>query len=167
MAEGRDPRYQEDKMLTEDKEDNKRRNDWWKIGMDSQKPLDNDEWCRVLRQSLPEGKVCSQTCIARRALGPGPVQSTPSRSDRWIRQQILHAEGLQETLEWRIRGVQQTAAELERTNKAIWRELQSTRRQHGDYSSYENYKRKEETRWGEPSPRIPKSGDSKRRRKHL
>nr|QFE31733.1 envelope polyprotein [Equine infectious anemia virus] len=33
MAEGRDPRYQEDKMLTEDKEDNKRRNDWWKIGM--------------------------------------------------------------------------------------------------------------------------------------
>nr|QBC73613.1 env polyprotein [Equine infectious anemia virus] len=38
MAEGRNPedkgpRCQEDKMLTEDTEEKKRRNDWWKIGM--------------------------------------------------------------------------------------------------------------------------------------
>nr|QBC73616.1 rev [Equine infectious anemia virus] len=170
MAEGRNPedkgpRCQEDKMLTEDTEEKKRRNDWWKI--DPQKPLDNDDWCRVLRQSLPEEKVPSQTCMARRVLGPGPVQHTPSRRDRSLRSQILQAEGLQETLEWRIRGVQQAAAALEEINKAIWTELQFTRRQHGDYSSYGGYKRQEETRWGEPSTRILRPGDSKRRRKHL
>nr|ADK35819.1 Rev [Equine infectious anemia virus] len=137
MAEARDTRYQEEMNRKEDKED-KRRNNWWKI--DPQRPLDNDEWCRILRQSLPEEKVPSQTCIARRHLGPGPVSCIPGRRDSWIRGQVQHAEVLQEQLKWRIRGVQQTAKELEKVNKEIWRELQ---------------------------PRVLKPGDSKRRRKHL
>nr|ADU02711.1 rev protein [Equine infectious anemia virus] len=165
MAEARDTRYQEEMNRKEEKEDNKRRNNWWKI--DPQRPLDNDEWCRILRQSLPEEKIPSQTCIARRHLGPGPVSYVPGRRDSWLRGQVQHAEALQEQLEWRIRGVQQTAKELEKVNKEIWRELQYTRRQHGDYRSFGDYRRREEERWGESSPRVLKPGDSKRRRKHL
>nr|AFW99189.1 rev protein [Equine infectious anemia virus] len=167
MAEGRDSRYQEEMIPKEESKgkEEKGRNDWWKIA--PQTPLDNDDWCWVLRQSLPEEKTPSQTCIARRALGPGPVQSTPSKRERWLRGQIQQAESLQEQLEWRIRGVQQSAEALRDINQGIWRELQWTRRQQGDYSNFYSSKR-EERRWGEESkPRILKPGDSKRRRKHL
>nr|QHD59429.1 rev protein [Equine infectious anemia virus] len=169
MAEGRNPRDQEEKNLKEEPKEEykeeKGRNDWWKI--DLQSPLDSDQWCRVLRQSLPEEKIPSQTCMARRALGPGPVQSTPSRRERWLRGQVQATEALQEQLEWRIKGVQQTADELRRRNRSIWAELQWIKSQRGDYSSWDDYKRQEENRWGEPSSRILKPGDSKRRRKHL
>nr|QHD59424.1 rev protein [Equine infectious anemia virus] len=169
MAEGRDPRYSEDKNLKEeskeDYDEEKGKKDWWKI--DPQSPLDNDKWCWVLRQSLPEEKVPSQTCVARRQLGPGPVQHTRSRRDRWIRGRIQEAEILQEQLEWRIRGVQQKYEELRRANERIWRELHFTEDQKGDYSSWRSYKYQEESHWGESSPRILKPGNSKRRRKYL
>nr|QHD59419.1 rev protein [Equine infectious anemia virus] len=165
MAEGRESRYKEDMNQKEDHEDGKRRNDWWKI--DPQGPLDNDQWCWVLRQSLPEEKIPSETCIARRELGPGPVQSTPSRRDRWLRGQIQQAEALQERLEWRIRGVQQTAKELRDINRGIWRELHYTKDQRGDYSSWKSYRLKQEHQWGESSSRVLKPEDSKRRRKRL
>nr|AFV61765.1 rev protein [Equine infectious anemia virus] len=142
-----------------------RRNDWWKIV--PQAPLDNDQWCKVLRQSLPEGDIPSQTCMARRALGPGPVQHTPSKRDRWLRGRIQHAEQLQEQLEWRLKGVRQTAEALEEANKAIWRGLAHTRSQRGNFSSWDNYRRQEETHWGEPSARISRLRDTKHRRKHL
>nr|QHD59414.1 rev protein [Equine infectious anemia virus] len=163
MAEGRDSRYQEDMNLQEDHKEEKRKNDWWKM----EGPLDNDQWCHVLRQSLPEERIPSQTCMARRALGPGPVQSTPSRRDRWLRGQIQQAENLQEQLEWRIRGVEQKAKELQDINKNIWRELHCTKNQKGDYTSWKNYKEQAERKWGEGSARILRPGDSKRRRKHL
>nr|QBC73622.1 rev [Equine infectious anemia virus] len=159
-------RNQEEKPLREDKEEPKGRNDWWKI--DPQKPLDNDDWCRILRQSLPEEKILSQTCVARRFVGPGPVQHTPSKRDRWLRHQIQLAEAAQEQLEWRVRGVQQAARHLEDINKSIWRELQWTRDQHGDYSSFQSCEREEQRRWGEESsPRFLRCRDPKRRRKHL
>nr|QIC50022.1 rev protein [Equine infectious anemia virus] len=167
MAEGRDPRDRREMNLKEDPEEKarKRNNDWWKI--DPQKPLDNDEWCRILRQSLPEEETPSETCMERRILGPGPVQCTPSRRNRWIRGQIQQAEILQEKLQWRIKGVQQTAQELGDLNRRIRKELDWTRAQHGDYSSFDGYRRDQERRWGQCPTSIGKPGDSKRRRKHL
>nr|AAG02705.1 rev protein [Equine infectious anemia virus] len=165
MAESKEARDQEMNLKEESKEE-KRRNDWWKI--DPQGPLESDQWCRVLRQSLPEEKIPSQTCITRRHLGPGPTQHTPSRRDRWIRGQILQAEVLQERLEWRIRGVQQAAKELGEVNRGIWRELYFREDQRGDFSAWGGYQRAQERLWGEQSsPRVLRPGDSKRRRKHL
>nr|QSX72037.1 rev [Equine infectious anemia virus] len=164
MAEGR----KEDRKLKEEREEQEdgKRNDWWKIV--PQGPLDNDGWCRVLRQSLPEEEIPSQTCIARRQLGPGPVQHTPSRRDRWLRGQLILAEGLQEQLAWRIRGVQQKAKELDEVNKGIWRELHYTERQHGKFSSWDGYRRQEQRHWGEEAePRCLKPRNPKRGRKHL
>nr|QBC73610.1 rev [Equine infectious anemia virus] len=165
MAQEKCSRVQEEMKLKEDKEVKKEERNWWKMA--PQGPLDNTEWCRILRQTLPEEPVPSQTCIARRHVGPGPVQRTPSRRDRWLRGQIQEAEALQERLEWRIRGVQQTAKELEAINKGIWRELHYTKDQRGDYSSWDGYRRQQEEHWGEPSSRVLKPGNSKRRRKHL
>nr|QIC50014.1 rev protein [Equine infectious anemia virus] len=166
MAEERDSRERREAYLKEDAEENakKRNNDWWKI--DPQKPLENDEWCRILRQSLPEETTPSETCMERRCLGPGPVQNTPSRRDRWLRGQIQQAEMLQEKLQWRIKGVQQTAKELEELNRKIRSELDWTRRTHGDFSSFHSYRR-EQRLWGQCSENVYKSEDPKRRRKHL
>nr|UWI48079.1 rev [Equine infectious anemia virus] len=167
MADGREPGYQEKYLKEEAKEESKeekRNKDWWKI--DWQKSLDYNQWSRDLRRALPEEQIPSQTCMARRHVGPGPTQPTPSRRDRWLREQILQAEGLQEQLEWRIRGVRQTVKELQKRNQGIWRELHYTRDQKGDYTSWTNYRYDQEKRWGEPS-RVRRLGDSKRWRKHL
>nr|QFE31728.1 rev protein [Equine infectious anemia virus] len=166
MAQDSESRAQEEIRLKEDKEAKKEERNWWKMGMAPQGPLDNTEWCRMLRQSLPEEQIPSQTCIARRYMGPGPVQHTPSRRNRWLRAQIQEAEILQERLEWRIRGVQQTSQELEKINKRIWRELHYTKDQRGDYSAWYKYHRQQEERWGESSPRILKPENSKRWRTH-